>query len=284
MYYPRFLQTLAPSNQLMKKIVALAALLYASFCTYAQTSVNMLAQPSYTYTENFADLNNWTFSTSPANGTFTAGVGSAPWRGNDAVASGTIPDGVRITGSTTVFQTGTSSGIYKQNEALVLLATGTTNNSSAVAMDLFLDFTGLNAGTLSFDWASINNFSGDRKGSLKVYYSTNGTSFTEITGAAVLNITNNAPTNGQVSFVQLPAALNNVATAQIRFYYYNGTGGSTGSRPKISIDNLQVTAVPANVCTTPTAQPTNLTLSPAFSSISGVFTASNPAANGYMVI
>ncbi len=281
---PLFLQTFEVSNQLMKKIVALVALLYASFCTNAQTPVNMLAQPSYTYTENFADLNNWVFSTSPANGTFTAGIGSAPWRGNDAVATGTIPDGVRLTGSTTVFQTGSSSGIYQQNQALVLLATGTTNNTSAVAMDLFLNFSGLNAGTLSFDWSSINNFSGDRKGSLKIYYSTNGTNFTEIPNAAVLNITNNAPTNGRINFVQLPAALNNVATAQIRFYYYNGTGGSSGSRPKIAVDNLEITGVPSNVCATPTAQATSLNLTPAFSSISGSFTSANPAANGYIVI
>lgn len=244
----------------------------------------MLSQPGYAYTENFADLSNWTFSTSPANGTFTAGTGSAAWRGNDITATGTVPDGVRITASTTVYQTGTSSGIYQQNQALVLLATGTTNNSTAVAMDLFLNFTGLNSGTLSFDWASINNFSGDRKSSLKIFYSTNGTVFTEIPAAAVLNITNNSPTSGRINFAALPAAFNNAATAQLRFYYYNGTGGSTGSRPKINIDNIQVTGVPANVCATPAAQATSLNLTPAFSSISGSFTAASPAADGYIVV
>ncbi len=260
------------------------AFLCLKFFAFAQTPVNMAAQPSYTYTENFADLANWTFSTAPANGTFVSGIGAPAWRGNEAVATGTIPDGVRITGSTWVYQTGSSSGIYQQGQSLVLLATGTTNNTSAVAMDMFLDFTGLNAGTLSFDWASINNFTGNRSSSLKVYYSTNGTSFTEIPAATVLNITNNAPTNGEINFINLPAALNNVATAQLRFYYYNGTGGTTGSRPKISIDNIQVTGVPTAPCVTPSTQPTSLSLTPAFSSISGSFTAASPAANGYIVV
>jgi hypothetical protein len=268
----------------MKRLLLSLVIICFGFISNAQTPVNMLAQPGYTYTENFADLNNWTFNTAPANGTFVSGTGSAPWRGNDPVATGTIPDGVKITASTTVYQTGTSSGIYQQNQALTLLATGTTNNTTAVAMDLFLNFSGLNAGTISFDWASINNFTGDRKSSLKVYYSTNGTSFTEITSAAVANITNNSPTSGRVNFIALPAALNGVSAAQIRFYYYNGTGGTTGSRPKIAIDNLQVTGVPANACATPAAQATGLNLTPAYSSINGSFTAASPASDGYLVI
>src|SRR5436853_291409 len=112
----------------MKQLIFIAVLLCLRFCVIAQTPVNLSAQPGFTYTENFADVSNWAFNTSPANGTFTAGIGSAPWRGNDVVATGTVPDGVRITASTTVYQTGTSSGVYQQNQALVLLATGTTNN------------------------------------------------------------------------------------------------------------------------------------------------------------
>lgn len=268
----------------MKRILSVLVICCLCFMVKGQTPVNMSAQPGFTYTENFSDIANWTFSTAPANGTFTNGIGSAPWKGNDPVATGTIPDGVKITASTTVFQTGTSSGVYQLNQAMGLLPTGTSNNTTAVAMDLYLNFTGLNAGTLSFDWASINNFTGDRKASLKVYYSTNGTTFTEITSAAVLNLTNNSPTSGRINFAALPAAFNGAANAIIRFYYYNGTGGSAGSRPKLSLDNLQVTAVPANACATPSAQPTALNVTPAFSSISGSFTASAPSADGYIVI
>jgi hypothetical protein len=43
----------------------------------------------------------------------------------------------------------------------------------------------------------------------------------------------------------LPTIFDNSASARLRFYYHNGTGGTTGSRPKISIDNLKVTATTA---------------------------------------
>jgi hypothetical protein len=107
---------------------------------------------------------------------------------------------------------------------------------------LFLDFTGYYAGTLSFDWASVNNSTGDRKGSLRVYTSTDGTTFTELSGAAVLNFTNNSLTSGSVTSVALPSGFDNIATARIRFYECNGSGGATGSRPKISIDNVSVSS------------------------------------------
>lgn len=204
----------------------------------------MASQSGMTYTETFADIANWT------NG-FAAGTGANRFGAVAVNATGTVPDGVRITTATATFATGTSGGVQKGSaqspatQSIVLLATGATDNSSAVAIDFFMDFTGVNAGTLSFDWASLNNSTGDRKGSLRVYYSTNGTSFTELSSAAVLNITNNAATSGSITTVALPAAFNNSATARLRFYYYNGTGGSSGSRPKISIDNLAVTAVSA---------------------------------------
>lgn len=257
---------------------------------FSQTPVNMAAQPNFTYTENFADITNWTFSTttSPGDGTFVSGIGASAWRGYEPGGTGTIPNGTKITHSTTLFQTvsgpGSSSGIYKQAQSIGLISTGTADNTTAVAFDFFANFSGMNAGTLSFDWASLNNSSGNRKGSLKVYTSTDGTTFTELTGAAVLNFTNNSPTSGQITFIQLPSSFNNSATAQIRFYYYNGTGGTSGSRPKLQLDNVKVTAVPPSACTAPTAQPTSLILSPGFNSVSGSFTASSPASNGYLVI
>jgi hypothetical protein len=228
----------------MRKFYLLVSLALTYSFLSAQTPVPMASQSGLTYTETFADIANWT------NG-FTAGTGANRFGAVAASATGTVPDGVRITAPTTTFVTGTSGGLQKGStqtpatQSIVLLASGATDNTNAVAIDFFMDFTGVNAGTLSFDWASINNSTGDRKGSLRVYYSTNGTTFTELTGAAVLNITNNSPTSGSITTVALPAAFNNSATARLRFYYYNGTGGTTGSRPKISIDNLAVTATPA---------------------------------------
>jgi len=169
-------------------------------------------------------------------------------------ATGTVPDGVRTTVSTAAFASAGGSGGVQRGSlganpagTIVLLTTGVTDNTSADAIDLFLDFTGVNAGTVSFDWASVNNSTGDRKGSLRVYTSTDGTTFTELAAAAVLNFTNNVLTTGSITSVSLPASFNNSATARIRFYEYNATGGTTGSRPKISIDNVRVSVAQAAI-------------------------------------
>jgi hypothetical protein len=223
----------------MKKIYSLLlAILAISTVATSQTPVPMASQAGLSYTENFADIANWT------NG-FAAGIGANRFGSVAVNATGTIPDGARTTATTATFVSGTSGGVQRGTQNIVLLATGATDNTSAVAIDFLMDFSTVNAGTLSFDWASVNNSTGDRKGSLRVYYSTDGTTFTEIPAADVLNFTNNVPTSGSVVNVTLPAAFNNSATARLRFYYHNGTGGTTGSRPKISIDNLTVTATAA---------------------------------------
>jgi hypothetical protein len=223
----------------MRKIYLVLLASFAYNCLIAQTPVPMASQPGLSYTENFSDIANWT------NG-FAAGIGANRFGSVPINATGTIPDGVRITTTTASFETGRSGGVQKGTGNIILLSTGTTDNTTSDAIDFFMDFNGVNAGTLSFDWAEVNNSTGDRKGSLRVYYSTDGTSFTEITAAQVLNFTNNVATSGSITSVSLPAAFNNAATARLRFYYHNGTGGAAGSRPKISIDNLNVTANPTS--------------------------------------
>ena len=186
------------------------------------------------YTESFADIANW------ANN-FASGVGANVWGAVPVQSAGTIPDGAKTTVSTATFTTGTSGGVQRGSGNIVLLTTGTTDNTSADAIDLRLDYTGIQAGTLTFDWSVVFNSTGDRKGSLRVYTSPDGATFTELSAADVLNFTNNVAGSGTVSAVALPAALGNSANARVRFYYHNGTGGTTGSRPKIAIDNVAVT-------------------------------------------
>jgi hypothetical protein len=123
-----------------------------------------------------------------------------------------------------------------------MLSTGTTDNTSSVSFDVLLDFFGGTAGKLSFDWAAVSNSTGNRSSSLRVYWSIDGTTFTEITGAQVLNLANNVAASGTISNVTLPAAFDNSSTARLRFYECNGNGGNSGSRSKISVDNLAVTA------------------------------------------
>lgn len=205
------------------------------------------------YSENFSEIANW------ANN-FASGIGADRWGSVAVNATGTIPDGQRTSVSTATFVTSSSGGVQKGSGNIVLLATGSGDNSSASAIDLFLDFTGRNAGTLSFDWAEINNTTGNRASSIKVYTSTDGSTFTELS-AGFFTVTNNVAASGTKSGITLPAGFSGSATARIRFYIYNGglqPAGATGSRPKISLDNIAVTSTAgcaAPTVTAPTAAP-----------------------------
>jgi hypothetical protein len=253
--------------------------------TNAPLPVPMASQPGLSYTQDFSDIATWT-------NFFISGNGANHFDGLSAGGTGTIPTAGVLTASTASFQSSLSSGGVQRGtdqstatQSIVLLSTGATDNTSSAAIDFYMDFTGVNANTLSFDWASINNSTGDRNGSLRVYASIDGTTFTELTFADVLNFTNNAATSGSKSNIALPAMFNNSATALLRFYYHNGAGGTTGSRPKISIDNLTVTAVATTPCVSPTAAATALTFGNITDvSIAGSFTAASPAADNYLVI
>jgi hypothetical protein len=266
-------------------LVALACVFFL-VKTNSQTPINMSAQSGLTYTEDFSDISNWIFDSLAVDGNFLFGIGAFAWKGNAVSATGSIPSGTKLTTATTKFVTQSSGGVQVGTKAMVLLSTSTTDNTTSAAMDFFMDFTGVNAGTLSFDWKEVNNSTGDRNGSLRVYASTDGSTFTEITSAQVLNFTNNIVTSGSIVNVALPSSFNNSATARLRFYYHNGTGGTTGSRPKASIDNVKVTATSSNgSCTTPTTQPTAFAAGTITNtSIQASFTNANPAPQNYLVI
>ncbi len=264
-------------------------MLFIAFKVNSQTPINLSVQPNYTYTETFADIDNWVYNTTPQNGTFTAGIGAAAWRGNDIGGTGSVPNGTKLTVSSTFFQTPSptfyNSGFYKGAQSVFMITSGTTDNTSAIAVDFFLDFTSVNAGTLSFDWNSLNNSTGNRNGSLRVYSSIDGVVFTEITSAQVLNFTNNSPTAGSISNITLPSNFSGSSTARLRFYYSNGSGGSSGSRPRINIDNVKVTALPTIACIAPTAQPTTfLATNVLYNSIQFSYTPASPTPNNYLVI
>jgi len=122
---------------------------------------------------------------------------------------------------------------------MVFLSTSTANSC---AVDLYLDFTGRNAGTVSFDVAEINNSTGDRTSKLQLFYTTDGSTFTEITGTSLpFSAVNNVASSASIS-VALPSALNNASSVRLRFYERSTTTGTIGSQPKISIDNVAVTS------------------------------------------
>jgi trimeric autotransporter adhesin len=260
-------------------------------------AVPMASQPGLTFTEPFSDIANWSDF-------FITGTGANHWDGLSTNGTTPIPSAPILTTQTNTFQTPSSpganvaaGGVQKGTDQLpapgtqsiVLLSTGTTNNTTSAAIDLWVDFTGVNAGTLSFDYTTIQNNligSGDnRPGSLRVYGSPDkGVTFTEITN--VLNFTNNLVLSDSKTNVPLPVSFNNNANSLIRFYYYNGeTGGTTGSRPKIAIDNVKITALANTPCAAPTAPATALTFGTITDvSIQGSFTAASPASDNYIVV
>jgi hypothetical protein len=210
----------------------------ASFTTGSSSGYYRMSNGNYS--ESFADIANW-------GANFASGTGAGYWGSVASGGSGTIPNGTKTTVSTATWASGTTGGVQKGSGTLILLSTGSTDNTSACAVDLRLDFSGRTAGALGFAWAEVANSTGDRKGSVRVYTSTDNSTFTELTAADVLNVTNNVSSSGTKSAVALPASFSNCATARIRFYYHNGSGGSTGSRPKISLDNVTVTSTASSL-------------------------------------
>ncbi|MBK7366529.1 MAG: T9SS type A sorting domain-containing protein [Candidatus Eisenbacteria bacterium] len=218
----------------------------ASFTSSSNTGWPMA---SGNFSANFADIANWTNN-------FAGGVGASYWASVAVGGSTTIPSATKITTATSTFTTTTTGGVQKGVSpnpvgTIVLLSTGSTDLTSSAAIDLKLNFTGTTAGTLGFTWSTVFNSTGNRKSSLRVYTSPDGAAWTELTGAAVLNFTNNVAGSGTVSAVALPATLNNQPNARVRFYYYNGSGGTTGSRPKIALDNVSVTGTPSGPAPSP---------------------------------
>ena len=221
------------------------------------------------YSEGFADIANWTDN-------FAAGIGASRWSSVGIIGTGTsVTTGTRTTKSSATFVSGASGGIQKGSGNLVFLSTGSTTTPEAVAVDLLLDFTGRNAGTLSFDWAAIDNASGTRPTSMRVFWSTDNSTFTEITAAQVLDV--QSVNSGSISAVSLPSQFNNSSTARLRFYNHAGTITGSGNRDKISIDNISVTAT----CGTIMLSPTTLPNGTAAASYNQTITSSGGAAGAY---
>jgi hypothetical protein len=220
----------------LKKIILRSVLAFGigglSSNLFSQSYYNMAAA---SYSETFTGWTNWAVN----------------WNGLPVNATGSVPSATRITtASTNTINISISGGVQTTNTStnIQFLSTGTTSNTTSTAGELNLNFSGRNAGKISFDLAEVHNSSGDRVGTLKVYYSTNNADWSELTGAGLpFTATNNLAQTASID-LSLPASLNNSATAKIRFYYYNGpSNGTTGSRPKISLDNLLVTSTSSAV-------------------------------------
>jgi hypothetical protein len=223
---------LAKSQSDLRKITAICCLFLVTGMSFGQTYYDM---STGNYSQNFNGI-----TTLPTNFSFVG-----------VLSIGTIPVATKTTTASkdalTVVGTSAEIGIdATTSTTLVFLTTGVSDNTSSIATDLNLNFSNRTAGNLSYNVSTIFNNTGDRVGSLKIYYSINGTSWTELTGTNLpYSATNNVVGSGAIN-ITLPSALNNEATVKLRFYYHNGAGGATGSRPRIGIDNLAITSSPLN--------------------------------------
>ncbi|WP_324671092.1 cellulose binding domain-containing protein [Hymenobacter sp. GOD-10R] len=222
-----------------------------------------------TYKEDFEQIGTVSGSSSAGWTTtgwafnFASGVGANRFSVATATAPATLPN------STTVFATSTSGGVQKGTATsggvgtIALLATGSTDGTSAAAFDLNLDFTASTAGSISLNWAEVSNSTGNRAATFKLQTNTgdNG-AFIDLDGSTVV-ITNNVAANGSLTTIPLPAAFAGKKDAKIRFYLVNTGGGTTGSRPKISLDNITVATSPTG---TPTPTTSITTTASAFNS------------------
>jgi len=114
------------------------------------------------YSESFTNIANTTNWPNGFNGT-----DCAEWTSVATNATGTLGDGIKITTASSTFATTTSGGVQRGTSNIYLLSTSTSNSC---AVDLLLDFTGRNAGTISFDVATVFNSTGDRDSKLKLFY------------------------------------------------------------------------------------------------------------------
>ena len=218
-----------PLNQRLKGFSLLAFFVLVVSSLQAQTYYTMSTAD---YSQSFTSLAAY-----PTN-----------WNGLPILTgAGPIPDPTKTTtATTTLAAVGASAGVQNNTAGgnWQFLSTGATDNTTAVAADLNLDFTSRTAGNISFDLATVFNSTGNRQGTLRLYYSLNGTTWTEIFGNNIPYVaTNNVAGSAAIS-IALPNALTNQSTVKLRFYYHNGTSGgtATGSRPKISLDNVLVTS------------------------------------------
>ena len=216
--------------QLSQRVLFLTSLLFIAHSISAQTYIMSIGNYSQTFT-------GW-------NGNYPQ-----EWNGLTVQGTAVIPNATRITNASTTLQSSTNSGSGVQNaaaiSALYFLSTGATDNTTSVGADLNLDFSNRTAGNMSFTLTNIFNSTGNRQSTLRLYYSIDGgTVWTEIFANNLpYTAVNNVSGNASISFA-LPAQITNQQNVKMRFYCHNAGDGlaASGSRPKISLDNVLVTS------------------------------------------
>lgn len=253
----------------MKKVLILFLLLQSLILDfYSQTFYDL---SSSNYSQDFSNISGWTNN-------YASGSGAENWRVSTSVATSTV-------NTASVFVAGTTGGIQKGTNSMIILATGT--NSSAT--DVLMNFTGRVAGTISLDWLKVVNSANatPRSSDLKIQYSIdNGATFSDLTGYTIPRVFNdNNAESGSISNITLPNSLDNQSQVVIRFFVWNnGQSGGSGNRPKIQIDNILITSTALIGCSAPTTQPNTLSFSSVTSTSGQLNWADAGNGNGQLVV
>jgi len=269
---------------MIKNFISSLALSLLVVCGHSQT--NPVPQ-SLPFSLNFGTTNFIPPATAMVAWT---GDGTRPYA-NQAAAENSLP-GADVA-ATSLFNSNPASGgaagqyghaVSGNGRLTILQSANSTNGTTQTA--LAINTTSAASVTISYDLSlSIAN-TRDIGLSLQYRLGTSG-SFTTIAGSNVIynsTTSNGGDADGASDFdsysFPLPAGALNQPIVQLRWVTWRaGAGNSSG----IGIDNINIgTSTPA--CLEPTNQPTGLNLTPTSNSVSGNFTASVPAADGYLVI
>ena len=127
-----------------------------------------------------------------------------------STATGTIPSATALTQASTSLGTVSNSANIQNdtvNGRLLFLTTGTSDNTTSIGCDLNLNFTGRTAGSLTASLAQVANSTGSRGGTLRAYYSLNGSTWTELTGTDLPFVAQNNVTKSANISISLPQRL-----------------------------------------------------------------------------
>lgn len=256
----------------MKKIYLSLALLITSLVNgFSQT---MPTPASLPLNINFGTAN---FTPPVANMAAWTGSGTRPYtsqtvaENSDAGADAGVSNATPASGSS-----GANYGHAVSGDGrLTILQSGNTTNGTTQAV-VAINTTGLSSVNVKYDLGLF--IVNPRSIGLALQYRVGSTgAFTTISGSPVVysNTSSNGgdvdgPTDLDNYDFNLPAAALNESNVQVRFITWNPSG--TGARSAISIDNISITSgTPLPPCTELTAQPMNLMLAPASTTVTGTF-------------
>lgn len=163
---------------------------------------------------------------------------------------------------------------------------GTTVNSS------YSNFTGITTTVLKGISYNLNvyiNTAGNYTNYQTVWIDWNGNGlFTDAgesynLGTAV-NVTNGLSSLCPLSITIPVGAITGQTRMRIQSKYNSVTGNSCATGFDGEVEDYTLNIIPASPCSTPTAQPTSLSLSPTGTFTSGSFTPASPASNNYLVV